>query len=391
MPTGQEGKPDAKSGPTPDVNTDVKQEGTSGSTRGVAIGAEVAQAVIPGIPVKGADRVKKSPDRASERMEMMRRIDINWDDGYLLEFAKQYPDVIRPFVDDIGKIAAMDRTSPDYALTKSQFFGRMLPVLDENIRKIVERISELKGGLGTEADPGARESLKEAFFLNQKFLKEIGDFKMNVFLYKAAYERFSYNRAEIERKLMAKIKSGEVVIPEELPYVTFVNKNPGEQYVLVYKYEKAQQKLSLKSCNLASTGDQLRWGKDDHTTPSRVYYVGSVVGLDHSSIREGAEVYGREAMRIEQKPYQIFRLFKSENGEYVRTSYLMHPTNEEPLLGETASHGCIRTSRLTNLQIQKIYEEYFRGQGVTDFSKFPPDQMRTPKAKMPVVIDDVAK
>jgi len=354
-----------------------------------AYGSRVAQ----GIPAEGADGAF---GHEFERKEVLKSMDMNWDDEYIAEFGKEYPSLIGPFADDIGRMAAMDRNSPDYAMEKSKLFGKIIPVLDESLSGIYKRIGELTAALQVKRTPEDRAQVSGALSLNRQFSDDISFFKNNAMSYQVAYERFSDNRAEIERKLLKRIKAGGISIPEGLPYVMFVNKNPKEQYSVIYKYDRAKQELSLKSCNIVSTGDALRYreeeGEDyDHSTPSRVYYVGLVTGLHNSSVREVADVYGWESMRIDQKPYQIFRLYKAEDGGYIRTSYIVHPTNEEPLLGKTASHGCIRTTRLMNTQLQKMYDEYFRKQGVTDLMRFPPDGEWTPRAKMPVVIDDISQ
>ena len=87
------------------------------------------------------------------------------------------------------------------------------------------------------------------------------------------------------------------------------------------------------------------------------------------------DVYGGNFVDKDHEPYQMFRLYTKKSGGYEYTGYLIHPTWEEPLLGKTASHGCIRVPRLMDLQLIRIYDEWYKEQGVQDFKQFPPTEL----------------
>ncbi|MFA7685612.1 MAG: L,D-transpeptidase [Candidatus Gracilibacteria bacterium] len=348
-------------------------------------GVEVAQAA----PSDRAGEAIRSSQ--FERKEMLCDMDVNWDDEYLLKFASYYPVVMKQHMEEVQKVACMDKSAPEYIVAKADLFGKILGTMQWRIR--AEHLNQgafvaaLRSFSGT---PEERQVISDQLIDSRYKVEYFEMFKSNLVLLKSAYEKFATDRVEVERYLLSGIEKGEIQIPESMPYVMFVNKSTEKQYSAVYKYDKRTKKLSFKTCNIVSTGDQVRWLEDEpkgvHVTPTRVFYIGEAKGLDHSSLKGNAEIYGEGFVKRDQEPYQMFRLYIKKGNSYEYTAYLVHPTWEEPLLGTTASHGCIRVPRLMDLQLIRIYDEWYKEQGVTDFKQFPPTKVKNPSAKMPVVV-----
>ena len=327
----------------------------------------------------------------AERKEALCNMDVNWDDEYVLKFAADYQVVMKQHMEEIRKVACMDKSNVAYIDAKAVLFGNIIGNLQWRIRAEHLNQQALEGSLRTFRGTAVeRRKISEQLIESRYKAEDFETFKGNLVLMKSAYEKFSADRVEVERYLLGGIERVEIQVPDEMPYVMFVNKSENKQYSVVYKYDKKLKKLSFKTCNIVSTGDQVRWLEEEpeggHVTPTRVFYIGEVKGLKHSSLEGKADVYGGEFVDKDQEPYQMFRLYIKKGGSYEYTGYLVHPTWEEPLLGQTASHGCVRVPRLMDLQLVRIYDEFYKEQGVTDFKKFPPDKVRTPSAKMPVVV-----
>lgn len=345
---------------------------------------EVAQAAPP-------DREKARDSGRFERKEMLCDMDVNWDDEYVVKFAQAYPVVMKQHMADVQKVACMGKTTLEYVAAKADLFGKIIGTMQWRIRAEHLNQQSIEASLRVFQGAAAERKVISAQLIESRYkIDDYETFKGNLILMKSAYEKFSSDRVEVERALLSSIEKGEVQIPESMPYVMFVNKSVDKQYSVVYKYDKRAKKLSFKTCNIVSTGDKVRWLKDEpgggHVTPTRVFYVGEVKGLKHSSLEGRSEVYGGEFVDKDHEPYQMFRLYFKNGDSYEYTGYLIHPTWEEPLLGKTASHGCIRVPRMMDLQLIRIYDEWYKSQGVTDLTKFPPNQVKTPSAKMPVVV-----
>ena len=321
--------------------------------------------------------------------------DENWDDRYVAEFARNYPVIMETFREELDKVSKSDKSSPEYVSTKARLYARIVTSIILRVRAEYQFQQEINGVLPMTYDNAERAKLGRQIEESQARAAAYEVFKGNMVLYAEAYNRFEHDRVDVERRLMADIDSGKVKISDDVPYVMFVNREVNKQYAVIYKYEKANRKLVFKTCNVVSTGDAVRWESTepyDHSTPEKVFYIGAVRGVKHSS---AGEVYGSNFADKDKKPYQVFRLYvrgknKSDEVVYKRTSYLVHPTNEEPLLGETASHGCIRIPRIMNLQLVDVYNEWFKRNGTYDFAEYPPvKKERSGIPKMPVVVNGI--
>lgn len=345
------------------------------------------------------DQEKNSEERRGEvrqaasldRKEVLLNMDVNWDDEYVLEFAKDYPEVMRQHMEEMRKVAEMDKSSEEYVSAKAQLFDHIVGNLQWRIRAEHMNQQSFEYSLKTfRGNPSERKEISAKLLESRRKTVDFEKFKGNLILMKKAYERFSADIKVVGKRLLKEISTGEIQISEKIPYVMFVNKDSEKQYSVIYRYDFKTKKLSFKTCNIVSTGDNVRWMGEEprkkHTTPDRVFYIGETRGLKHSSLTDDSEVYGGGFVEKDGEPYQAFRLYFKKDGEDMRTGYLIHPTWEEPLLGETASHGCIRVPRLMNLQLVRIYDEFYKGSGVDDFKKFPPDKLRHPSVRMPVVV-----
>jgi len=330
-----------------------------------------------------------------ERSEVMDPETANWDDEYVSEFVRMYPAIMKQHQEDLDRVLKMDKSSPEYIAAKAKLYKSIVGNLIWRVNAEYMTQQQINSVLPMTYDNAERRRLGEQIQESQKRAKAYESFKGNMVLYAEAYDRFEHDRVDVERRLMSDIESGKVKISKDFPYVMFVNKEVDKQYSVIYKYNEAAKKLVLKTCNVVSTGDAVRWNASepyDHSTPEKVFYIGAVKGVKHSS---AGEAYGSNFADSDRQSYQVFRLYvRSVNDEaeivYKRTSYLVHPTNEEPLLGETASHGCIRVPRRMNLQIVRMYDEWFKERGVNDFTEFPPVKgERRDIPKMPVVVSGI--
>lgn len=318
-----------------------------------------------------------------ERADLMAGAALSLDDEYILRFANFYPNIF-------GRQkwnTCVDKRSPEYIPEKAKLYGSIIGNLEGRIKR--ER--------GYQALCNTFLS-RGAYYLHKKIAeseKRVADFenlKQILVLFKRNYEKFADDRGGIEKDLLSKIGRGEVEIPGDFPYVMLVNRAKDEQYAVIYKYDAVTRTLDFQTCNMVSTGDAYRWvqeGPYDHSTPDAVFYIGGITGLNNSSIQRDSEAYGAEFVDRDKKPYQLFRLFTRRGGKFEKTSYMIHPTNEESLLGRTASHGCIRITRMMDEQMVGIFDKWYRDCGIYDFAKFPPTVRRFDNPKMPVVVRGV--
>lgn len=319
---------------------------------------------------------------SKERKELKNSLELSFDDEYIMEIVSKWKGAWKILEPEFSKLSSFDKNSPEYVAAKADFFGIAKDELESRIKNRHEQLRVLKIFKKTESSK---------YKAVEDDISALEECKGNFVRMKEAYKKFAGDKVKIEGSLLGRITRGEIRIPEDFPYVMFMNKNTEKQYGLLYKYDGG--KLQLKSCNLVSTGDQFRWNETenyDHSTPRTTFYVGTITGLNSPSLDpENANLYGKEAVKKDQKPYKMYRLYWKEGGQYIYTPYLMHGTNEEPLLGETASHGCLRIPRLMNLQIMRVYDKWFKQHGTSDFLDMEDDKVHTPSVKMPIYVDSI--
>ncbi len=328
-------------------------------------------------------------------------------DAYMLHIIEYCPEILDGLEFQI-KQAMKVEAGPKFSLQKKavlyETIVRIIEARIANAKKVLQGRNSL--ALRLESNPQVRQQklktiakAEEDMLWFEKFLGKFRFYAAEIGDAYDAYERFEDDRVEVENGLLKKIKSRNVKVPKNFPYVMFVNKGVDKQYAVLYEYDRVNESLDLKTCNLVSTGDKEKYRHEtgqDQTTPSKTFYIDGVYGMWHPVLDKVmekpnidpynlGEAMGGLHVNIDGKPYKAFPL----NARGIRWgAYWAHPTFEEGELGQTASHGCIRMPRLLNLTLVELYMMYMRPEQRKGFMKDHKGAYR-PGYKMPVVVEDI--
>ncbi len=335
-------------------------------------------------------------------------LEITWMDDkhdvYLSNFISRHPHLAEEFSSEIQASMETDQSSTENLGTRIQLYGKLIGRTQKAIdryRRLDRAISKLKRRRKTNTEKFRQLTEERRRLGNPKslkrFRKKFAIMKVGLQTASKAYERFTGERAQIEQNILDRIASGEIEYAEQAPYILFVNKAKHEQYVLAYKYDKTQNKLTLKSFNLLSTGSATRYPRKDHTTLSNVYYIRHIFSPKAKGYNSA---WGSKHVRRDQEAYKIFQLrFKDKGGKFIDYEYFMHLTPEESKFGTPQSHGCLRIPRMFNLDVNEIYLREFQKAAATNPQAYDPyirgfqsteyTRVYEPSFRIPIVVADL--
>jgi len=356
--------------------------------------------------------------RALLSIDKSDRYDYTWFDDAndldLLKFIERFPGLTDGMISDVRNMfmaSGNDRGSLDLRVKfYSNLVERLRVIIVEDCARMEDSLSL---SLQFESDEKSRESLIRQYVELQEYKTGLRHF-MNVFGYyrdwmltaQEAYDRYIPDRDTIEKTIQRRISSGEIRVPKDAPYIVFVNRDVDGQYAVVYKYDRTNKSLILKTYNLVSTGSATRWLDErgaDLSTPAMVFHIGHVFSakaLKKRGVPYGAS-YGSHYVDQDKEPYKIFGLiYKMGTDQEREWIYYMHGTDEENLLGSTQSHGCIRVPRIFNLAMMKVflrhyYQRYERSrspkdeQQIRDFENIDFTGYGDSPLRIPVVVANV--
>lgn len=323
-------------------------------------------------------------------------------DVYLSNFLVRHPQLSENFSDEIDKITKIENNNEEAMIQKINLYKKLLKTIEAAINQheqLTEKIRKYQNASDKPKDFDSwvqeRKTLGNYHSL-KKFRTKFSTMIMGLNDAQRAFERFHEENDRIKKTLLAQLKTGEIKVSDDAPYVMYINKAPHEQYGVIYHYNAKEKKLTLKTYNLVSTGSATNY-KDDHTTISGVYYIAQV--YNPKVITYIPEDYGTHLVDRDEYAYKNFEFFKEVTDPTTGKTkleiadYRLHLTKEENKIGTPQSHGCIRVHRIFNRSLAEIYLHQFKRdnvkqQTIAEYEDHGNLDIMRPYFQIPVAVHD---
>ncbi|MDA1060806.1 MAG: L,D-transpeptidase family protein [bacterium] len=323
-------------------------------------------AILQKFQTERKEELPQSPTQSPE---------ITWSDDkydiYLINLQRKLPDVAADFSAEIEASLNIGSSHAENLQIKIDLYSKLITGINRVLlseTKYVEKLTEKMGHLkeNSEEWKTVRKEKNVAYQrakTAKRFMKQLAMAREGMQTSIEAYERFEKERPYIEKQLLEKIASGEIVVFKNAPYVLYVNKIESEQYIVVFKYDETKKSLALKEFNLVSTGSSKRYAnKGKGKSPSMTAYLANTVNPRKGSRvhkSEFTQYYGSEQQEEDELQYKVFNeaYYNEDKGEWRFFAYFLHPTKEkeEKHFGSPASMGCTRAPRYLIRHVMDMY------------------------------------
>ncbi|GEM_PF-2611539 len=239
--------------------------------------------------------------------------------------------------DSAGKLTIIEN--------KHELPGTPPPPVQENVQPVP----------GKQAEPEINSNSQDQGLLNLENLSH--DFESL-----AGFKKLNVDQESVIISALQAEKAKGLKIPDN-GYLIYVNKNPQAQWAALLHFDKAKNQFEVLGADVVSTANADKFAGAE--TPTGVHYVTRV-----GDAGTWGAPYG-------QPGHEVYDLSEGRGIAF-------HPTNERELLGNPASHGCVRMTDQFNDLLDK-YDVLAKGSPVMigDFlekSELSPNMADLPQA-----------